>query len=274
VLRLTSILLAALLLPACTHATAPGKGCSADDLEHGARLQRTVTVAGSERHYILEVPAAVTPGQPVPLILAFHGWGHSGEGVWKASRFRELRDTGPFLTAYPEGLPVALLGNEARAGWEIKSLEGNRDLAFVNAMIDDIERSHCVDPRRIYASGFSNGGWLSHMLGCALSDRIAAIAPVGGGDLLVACTPERPVPVIIHHGTRDGVVPLAHARAASQGWARRNGCGEAVSEGNCQRYQGCRQGAEVIFCEEDIAHLWPPAATQRVWDFFARHPRK
>jgi poly(3-hydroxybutyrate) depolymerase len=70
---------------------------------------------------------------------------------------------------------------------------------------------YCVDSRRIYATGFSNGGYFSHRLACELSDRIAAISAVGGVNGMPTCNPTRPISVLQTHGTTDGVIDYALA---------------------------------------------------------------
>ena len=178
-------------------AARPSQGCSLDRIEQGRRLEGRIDVGGVRRDYLLDVPDSVRPHAPAPLLLDFHGFGHSGAGVWQVSGFRDLSARAGFITVYPEGLPVRLrIGGEEleRAGLGDVRVDGNRDLAFVRALLDDLERRYCIDRSRVFATGFSNGAFFSALLGCAMSDRIAAVAPVSGGPLRVACTPARGVP--------------------------------------------------------------------------------
>jgi len=248
----------------------PSPGCGATTVAHGRPLDRTIRVNGIERHYLLDVPESVRAGTPVALLLDFHGLGHSAAGVWRVSEFKDLAARDGFITVYPDGLPVRLLGRTG-PGWEIVTLTSNRDVDFVRALLDELERTYCIDRARIFATGFSNGAFLSHVLACALSDRIAAIAPVSGGRVTVACTPTRGVPVLIIHGRQDTIVPAAQARQARDFWLRQNDCREHVSNG-CEYHRECRDGAEVRYCESDFAHRWPPGATAQIWEFFRAHP--
>jgi polyhydroxybutyrate depolymerase len=256
----------------------PSSGCRLDTVAAGRRLSGHIEVGGVTRDYILDVPDSVRPHHPAPLLLDFHGFGHSGAGVWDVSGFRALATTAGFITVYPEGLPVRLRirGEELeRPGWEMYSIEGNRDLALVRALLDDLERRYCIDRARIYSTGFSNGGFFSALLGCTMSDRIAAVAPVSGGPLRVACTPRRGVPILIHHGVRDELIPIAVARSARDDWLRVDQCAAEEKESDgalCTRWNACRPGAVVEYCEEDVAHAWPPDATARVWEFLQKHP--
>jgi polyhydroxybutyrate depolymerase len=252
----------------------PSTGCKASSIERGRRIEKTVDVAGVKRAFILDVPDGVKPGEPVPLLFDFHGFRHSGAGVWNVSKFRDIAARDPFVTVYPEGLPVKLgikgslwEGN----GWEIGTIDGNRDLAFVKAMLDEIERRYCIDAARVFSTGFSNGGFFSSLLGCAMSDRFAAVAPVSGGPLNVRCAPPRGIPVLIHHGRLDDLISPSRAHQSRDDWVRINACHGATRNG-CERNAECRDGAVVEYCEGDYAHTWPAEATQRIWDFFRAHP--
>jgi polyhydroxybutyrate depolymerase len=86
---------------------------------------------------------------------------------------------------------------------------GVDDVAFTRGMLDRLEADLCVDPRRVFATGMSNGGFMSHRLACEMSDRIAAVAPVSGVNTLATCTPTRAVSVLDFHGTADPTVPYA-----------------------------------------------------------------
>jgi polyhydroxybutyrate depolymerase len=272
VLRL-ALLVSALLLPETRVADAaalPSPGCRAASIEAGARLERSIDVDGVTRKYILHVPAAAKPGIPAPLLLDFHGWGHSAAGVWNVSGFKPLAERDGFITAYPDGLPVRLMRDEARPGWQIASSDMNRDLAFTKALLAAIEDTYCIDRARIYSTGFSNGAFFTHLLGCVLADRLAAIAAVGGGHITIPCSPGRSLPVLIYHGRTDELIPPQKAREARDRWATINNC-TGLRAGDCQSYEVCAANAEVLYCEVDIGHHWPPQATAEIWKFFRRH---
>jgi len=258
----------------------PSAGCSLKQIEHGRRLTGSVDVGGVKREWVLDVPDSVQSGKPAPLLLDFHGFGHSGAGVWNVSGFRKLAADAGFITAYPEGLPVRLelRGQEREApGWQMFSVDDNRDLAFVGSLLDELERRYCIDRARVFATGFSNGAFFSALLGCAMSDRIAAVAPVSGGPLRVDCAPARGVPILIQHGRQDDLLPIDYGRAARDAWLRINRCAvekKAADGPSCERWSGCRAGAVVEYCEGDYTHTWPPGATERVWTFLKKHPMR
>lgn len=254
----------------------PSTGCYAKSVAHGRRIEQTIDVNGMQRSFVLDVPASVIDTTPVPLLLDFHGFGHSGAGVWKVSKFRDFAEDKRFITVYPEGATVHFKHRERvydGTGWEIANEPSNRDVHFVTALLDRLEREYCIDRNRIFSTGFSNGAYFSHLLACVMADRIAAIAPVSGGKRPTPCSPTRPVPALIIHGRQDDVIDVADGRAARDSWVSGNGCG-AASGAQCQVYTGCRDGADVEYCEGDFAHRWPPDATARIWDFLQQHPMK
>ena len=206
--RTLALLLAALV--AVSTATAAERGLTTHTLE----------VDGITRTYHLHVPPGLGPA-PAPLVLVFHGGGGTGPGTERLTRFTALADREGFLVALPEGIE-----KNWNDGREFTGSRAHRDhvddVAFVTALIDAIGRAHAVDPRRIYATGISNGGIFSHYVAAHLSARIAAIAPVVGGiaDPPEAwLRPERPVSVLMLQGTRDPLVPY-HGGAVAFGRGR------------------------------------------------------
>lgn len=250
-----------------------------------ALAPHTLEVDGITRSYHLHVPSAVGPA-PAPLVLVFHGGGGTGPGTERLTRFTALADREGFLVAFPEG--VEKNWNDGR---EFTGSRAHRDhvddVAFVTALIDAIGHAHAVDPRRVYATGISNGGIFSHYLAAHLSARIAAIAPVVGGiaDPPEAwLRPEQPVSVLMLQGTRDPLVPyhggavafgrgkIIDTEEAARRWAALNGGREPVREplpadgkdrcgGLRTIYPGGRDGSEVTLVRLDGGgHTWPGGA--------------
>ena len=87
------------------------------------------------------------------------------------------------------------------------------DVGFINALLDEIASEYCIDPKRVFATGMSNGGFMSHRLGCELATRFAAIAPVAGvlGIPVESCTPPRAVPIIVFHAPATRLCPTTAA---------------------------------------------------------------
>jgi polyhydroxybutyrate depolymerase len=139
-------------------------------------------------------------------------------------------------------------------------------VGFARAVIDDLAGRACIDRKRVYSTGMSNGGFMSHRLGCEASDAIAAIGPVAGliGIPADSCQPSRPVPVIHFYGTEDELVDYMFADDVDAVWADRNGCSDdgtvSYQEGNvtCTTRSACEGGVEVTLCSvEGGGHCWP-----------------
>ncbi len=120
------------------------------------------------------------------------------------SGWNDLAEEHGFLVVYPEG--TGFPRRWRAGGWPGDPMA---DVVFISDLIDTLSAEYNIDPARIYANGLSNGGGMSFLLGCALSDRIAAIGGVAGAYALPLedCLPSRPVPMIIFHGTVDAIVP-------------------------------------------------------------------
>lgn len=248
----------------------PSGGCRAATIQTGRGQRLTIDVDGVQRSYILDVPDNIRARTPVPLLFDFHGFGGSARHLWRVSAFRPLAAQDGFITVYPNGLPVHLLGYDAR-GWQMFTVDGNRDLAFTRELLDHIEARYCIDRARVYVTGFSNGGFFANVLGCTMARRFAAIAPVSGGRLTVPCDPPRAVPVLIHHGRLDTIVPVQRARATRDAWVKHDYC-RTHTTGTCEWFEDCRDGAEVGYCEGNWRHQWPRGAAARIWKFFTAHP--
>ncbi len=241
----------------------------------GGTLDTTVTEVdldfdGVSRRYELHVPPAYDGSTPLPLALNFHGLTSNPTQQREFSQMDVTADSRGFVVAYPEGLDVswnagACCGRSAENGVD--------DVGFARAVINDIAERGCIDRSRVYATGMSNGGFLSHRLACEASDLIAAIGPVAGvlGIDSSACTPDRPVPVVHFHGTTDTLVPydgrvngFESVADTIAGWVERNGCTEApevvlrTGSVTCETTGGCDGDASVTLCTiAGGGHCWP-----------------
>src|ERR1043165_7375006 len=201
---------------------------------------RSLEVDKRNRTYIVHIPKSYDGSKPFPVVLAFHGGGSNAEQMVKFCGLNETAVKNGFIVVYPNGtgrLEKILTWNGGNCcGYAMQQKVD--DVAFTKAMLDDLGKVVKVDPKRVYATGMSNGAIVSYLLASELSDRIAAIAPVGGPMGTETCNPKRPVPVIHFHGTDDEFAPFKGGKGAKsisgtnffsvehsiKAWVKANGC--------------------------------------------------
>jgi polyhydroxybutyrate depolymerase len=262
---------------------------------------------GETRDYLLYVPESYDPSTPTALVISIHGFSQWPAHQSQLTGWNDLAEEYGFIVVYPSGM-----GFPKR--WRTQGEPGSDtdpvlDVTFISDLIDRMESEYNIDPARIYANGLSNGGGMSVLLGCELSDRIAAIGSVAGAYTLLwsECRSTRSVPTIIFHGTSDPIVPFLGGPAHGPGFslpsipewveelAAHNGCAEnpvelpTSGEVSGVRYEGCSQDAEVVFyIIAGGGHAWPGGgylpeflvghitqdinATRVMWESFQRHP--
>ena len=162
------------------------------------------------RTYLLHVPSGGSPSEPMPLIVAMHGGFGSAQNLQKQSGLNAKADEEGFIVVYPEGVRDGLLNIRTwNAGWccGFASKTEVDDVGFINALLDTLIDRYPIDSERIYATGMSNGGFMSYRLACEIPQRIAAIAPVACSMSVIQCAAENPMPVIHFHSYLDKNVP-------------------------------------------------------------------
>lgn len=252
--------------------------------------------SGDERSYRVHLPSGYDTQTALPVIIAMHGYTESVENFTQVTHYEEAADKHQFISVFPAGkASLGVPGWNAGSCCGSASLQGVPDVQFISDLIDKLDQDYCIDKKRVFASGFSNGGMLSHRLACELSDRIAAIGAVSGTMAIDECKPARPVPVLHIHGTSDPVVSYDLGALAKNvpdtisGWVSRNLCGMSTAivydkgSAKCERYNGCAEGADVELCTIDGGvHEWPAGgtangmgdlnATEYIIDFLMAHP--
>ena len=269
------------------------------------RTNGSLVSSGEKRDFLLYVPASYDPATLTPLIISLHGFAEWPAHQMEISRWNNLADQYGFLVVYPSGtkFPLRWRANDAAGS----DNELSTDVIFISELINKLIAEYEIDTARIYVNGLSNGGGMSFLLSCELSDRIAAFGSVSGAYLLPweACKPSRPVPAIIFHGTADPIVPFEGGPSgmfdipfpAIPEWvdtlAALNNC-----DGIPQTIPltGEISGVEFTNCAADVVfytikgggHSWPGGepmpewivgytsmeidATQLMWEFFSQHP--
>ncbi|MDX2160840.1 MAG: PHB depolymerase family esterase [bacterium] len=312
-LALSLALSAVLFTPGTVNAQNGSAGCSAGGVryETGQPLERAIRHDGTTRDYLVYIPTTYNPAQPTALIFSLHGFASNPEAQMESSTWNDVAETGGFVVVYPQGTGFPLRWHPypddfyAAAGMAIAD-----DVGFIAALIESLSSEYCIDPSRVFVTGYSNGGGMAHRIACELADQVAAIGTVAGAYPPVdsACSPSRPVPVMAFHGTADPIVPIFGDELNMGGleitlppvddwvksWAARNGCGSTpetfppVGSVNGVLYSGCAGGGDVVyFTITDGGHTWPGKAnfpelilgrvtrdinaSAQMWDFFQSH---
>ena len=170
---------------------------------------KSITVDGRKREYRLFVPDSVA--RPAPLVLVLHGGGSNAQQMERYTRFDEPSQRQGCIVVYPQSV-----GSNWNDGRGVKAIAAQRenvdDVGYLRVVVDDVAAAHAIDRSRVFATGISNGGMMSHRLAAEASDLVAAIAPVVGGmpqTLAGAFHPRFPVSILIIQGDSDPIVPYA-----------------------------------------------------------------
>jgi len=248
----------------------------------------SIIFAGLERTYRIYMPPSYDKSTPLPLLIALHGGGGSGEKMEELTLggFNRLSDQEGFIVVYPDGIEKHW--NDGRENVKYRAhREKIDDVGFISALIDHLVKQYNIDIKRVYVTGISNGAMMSFRLGCELSEKIAAIAPVSGAmpkDLV--CSPLRPVSVLVISNKEDPMVPweggeirfgrqrfgeVLSVEESVRLWVHHNQCSSSPAnllepdkdpqDGTRVRREEYGQGKEgtevVLYAIEGGGHTWP-----------------
>jgi len=260
-------------------------GCEAAEGPPAVEEERTLTVDGTTRRYLITVPSAHDGEAPLPVVFDIHGLMEGAEIHTRMSQYSALAEEEGFVVVFPHGAgqPVQ---------WDVDAdAATNDDIAYFDAVLDEVGSVLCIDESRVYATGLSNGAMFVSALLCTRADVLAAAAPVAGLLNPDPCEPARPVPVLAFHGTADPILlfnggvdtssftgPPESGPTTTQppadlegegypanvaAWAERNGCDPEpsdteVSDEVIHRVYDCPDGADVEFyIVVGGGHAWP-----------------
>jgi polyhydroxybutyrate depolymerase len=278
----------------------PSKGCTGATPVAAGEVTMPFTAAGVDGSVIQHVPPAHDGTTPLPLVLDLHGYSEPASIEVLLSALGPYGDAHGFVTLTPETAHTVPMWSTAL---------DSPDMKWLTALLDDTEARLCIDTARVFTTGLSNGAMMTSSVACALSDRVAAVAPVAGVELQEGCTPTRPVPLITFHGTADpyvaydgGLGPKALELAAPDGsgktlgdlgvgtgggptvpdivagWAARNGCAstppssEALATDVAQLTHSCPADASAeLVTITDGGHTWPGSAFAKNIESFVGH---
>jgi len=244
---------------------------------------KNVMVGTLNRSYVLHIPSGYNGSKPLPLVIDFHPLGGTGSGQENSNGWKAKADSVGFIMAYPNSYNS---NNSWNVGFCCQDAQKNQidDVGFTRAMIQQIETIACVDTKRIYATGCSNGGGMTYKAACDLADIIAGAAPVDfrcvyGGSTqspsCEGCKPARPISITHFDNTGDtALVPynggttsfaadcppnmscvgmaFPSAQANFSSWQTIDGCTGSTSglsgHSTCTTNMSCQQNAQVTMC--------------------------
>ena len=237
------------------------------------------------RSYLIWVPRGYNPANPTPVMVGYSAYQDSTENFRNYSRLRESsvgRDT---IIVYPRAIGTSWEGSPTAV------TRPGQDIAYVRAMIDDVQRYYNIDRRRIYATGMSTGGGMAAVSACHMADLFAGVAGVSGAyyaPVNRGCQ-NLPIAFMALHGMNDTLTPYYGTIRRGQrvlpvpelfgSYALRNGCGPGLNRAplhNATRVsaRGCRKGVEVIQVHGSNHYWWySPSAADEMWAFLSRHSK-
>ena len=250
------------------------------------------------RKVLVHLPAGYDAAHPTPLVLAFHGGGGHAEYMADDEKYglQKKADEAGFVVAFPNG--YSKLPGGKFATWNAGGCCGDArdkgvdDVGFARAAVAAIKGRFNIDAGRVFATGMSNGGMLSHRLACEAADVFRAVASVAGTDATANCTPSRPIPVLHIHARDDDhvlfnggagpnafrdeskVMNFVSVPETMARWVQRDHCAappqrtldtQGTADGAyCEAYSGCAGGVTVQLCVTDTGgHSWPGAPSVR-----------
>jgi polyhydroxybutyrate depolymerase len=232
---------------------------------------------GLTRQYKVHVPPGYNPNTPTPLVFCIHGLGQDGllfcvSGVSMPAK----SDKEGFIVVMPNGYQNSWNAGTCCGGAADMKLD---DVAFFRAMFGELSKHLNIDKNRVYATGLSNGGYMSYRLACEASDLFAAVAPsagaigmddIGGGTVangdFEACEPTNKISVLDIHGTEDPLIPYSTQKPSLERIATKDSCKttthpatQPTSQGDatCVSYDDCPSGVDVTGCSiKGGGHVW------------------
>jgi polyhydroxybutyrate depolymerase len=224
--------------------------------------KKTITVGTTSRTYYLHIPSTYDGTKPAPLVVDFHGLGGNGTDEAASNPYKSVIDPEGVVSAYPDGV-----NGTNGTGWNLgPCCTDTDDVAFAKALVQDVEKAACIDPKRVYAVGYSLGGGMVHVLGCKAADVFAAVSPAASDlvkETVDQCAPARPITVFTFRGTADPAVAYGGgsmgsftnigAKATFQKWASLDKCTgdpSAQDSNGCSTYASCEGGVQVTLCSK------------------------
>jgi len=242
-----------------------------------AGLQKeSIHIQNMDRIFYVHVPPGKTD-QPFPVLLAFHGRLGTGDGMARLSQLNAVADRHHFLVAYPNGYEKSWADGRGKTAADTDHID---DLGFVKKLLEKLNEEYRIDPKKVYASGISNGGFFAQRLACEMSDSFAgveAVASTLSEATSLSCKPKNPISVMIIMGTNDPLVPfnggemssgnhpkVLSAQDSFKRWAEIDSCegqpeltkiSDAVQ---LYSYASCKDNSHIsLYTIQGGGHTWP-----------------
>ena len=259
----------------------------------GELSAQNILYNGKEREYLVYVPASYNENTDYPVLLNFHGFGGNAKDyINYESDFRDVAEQEGVILVYPQGSLLSGFSHWNAAPMAEDNKSNTDDIGFIELLIRNLQQDLSVDPNRIYATGFSNGGMFSYALGCFTEGLIAGVAAVSGLQLnLEDCSPSHPISVLIAHSTTDDVIPytgssdVASVDETVSFWRTANQTSSEAKESRhnlgdetvwIYTYSGGTNSSEVLHYKvENGMHMWfdhiieEQSFVSLMWDFLS-----
>jgi polyhydroxybutyrate depolymerase len=210
----------------------------------------TLQSGGMNRSYLLHIPPGYDGTKPLPLVFDVHGYTSFASEQMMRSKWDKMADKEGFVLIEPEGV---------NKSWNAGSCCGGNsqdDVKYFRDVVAKATAELCIDKKRVYVNGHSNGGAMTHRLACEAADIFAAAAPVCGWMTISNCNPSRPIPLLSIRGLNDGTVKIEGADADVNEWLSNDKCAkdQMTTSGVCKTYKSCEAGTQVMDCRPRGGH--------------------
>lgn len=176
----------------------------------GELVDRRLTHDGLERSYSVYLPKVLSAKAPVVFVL--HGSRGNGKMIrdMTVAEFDQLADRYGMVVVYPDGFDSHW--NDCRRSADYEANQQNiDDVGFIAAMIDQLETDHKIDRKRVFVTGFSNGGHMVYRLALEVPEMFAGFSPIVANlpvDENLSCNKKgKAVSIAIFIGTDDPINP-------------------------------------------------------------------
>lgn len=262
----------------------PTLKCAFADVAKG-QYDLSLTSNKINRSFEVHIPTMYNGADPLPLLISYHGGGGTGADQRELTHFEQFAEKKGFIVVYPNGIFKSwnVDGTNLNSN-NLAEKYGINDILFTSDLLTYLSSHYCIDPKKIYANGFSNGARFTQRLGCEMADKFAAIAAVAGAispHVLANCQPSRAIPVIEFHGDvdpkspylggfTDSGYPVKSAQETIEHWVMINQCSikpalelmpTVVDDGTSveiKKYRQCTSYNQVkMYTIIGGGHTWP-----------------